>query len=331
MIFDEITEITSQINPKYYDGKTVLITGGAGFIGSWVCESLLALGANVICIDNFESGKIENISHLKSNSNFTFREHDVSIPFDSNVHLDYVFHMASRTGPFSLAYYPIETIRANTIGTMHALDIAAQHHAKFTYTSTSEIYGEPSVFPTPETYWGYANSIGPRSSYDESKRCGEAMCMAYLKEKAVDVRIVRFFNTYGPRIRADGIYGRVIPRFIDQITHDKSVTIFGDGKQTRSFSYVTDTVIGFLRLAAEDGLTGEVVNIGSPDEITIMELAETIYQILGKTPNYEYHPMPQDDPHRRLPDITKAEKLLSWKAKISLKEGINQMIMNDSS
>ena len=326
MAFDEVSEIVSKIDSKYYNEKTVLVTGGAGFLGSWLCEALLALGAEVICLDNYSSGQEENIRHLLKNPKFTIMVQDVSEPFAIERKLDYVFHLASRAGPFEFAEFPIEIIRSNTIGTMQALEIAAENNAKFMFTSTSETYGEPAIFPTPETYRGNVNAVGPRGCYDEAKRCGEALCMAYLRQKNVDVRIARIFNTYGPRIRADGIYGRVIPRFVDQVLNDKPITIFGYGSQTRCFCYVTDTVAGLLRLAAYDGCTGEVVNIGSSHEMTILELAKTIADICAKGLNLEYHPMPQDDPTRRLPDTRKAKELLDWTNSISVETGVKQLI-----
>ena len=326
MLFNEISEIVSKINKEYYKDKSVLVTGGAGFLGSWLCEALLALGSEVICLDNYSSGQEENIHHLLENPKFTLMIQDVSEPFTIEKKLDYVFHLASRAGPFEFAEFPIEIIRSNTIGTMQALEIAAENNAKFLFTSTSETYGEPAIFPTPETYRGNVNAVGPRGCYDEAKRCGEALCMAYLRQKNVDVRIARIFNTYGPRIRADGIYGRVIPRFVDQVLNDRPITIFGDGSQTRCFCYVTDTVSGLLRLAAYDSCTGEVVNIGSSHEMTILELAKTIAEICGKELNLEYHPMPQDDPTRRLPDTKKANELLDWTNSVSVETGVKQLI-----
>lgn len=326
MPLNEISEIVSKIDEKYYQNSTVLVTGGAGFLGSWLCEALLALGAEVICLDNYSSGQEENIYHLIENPKFTLMVQDVSEPFTIKKKLDYVFHLASRAGPFEFAEFPIEIIRSNTIGTMQALEVAAYNNAKFLFTSTSETYGEPAIFPTPETYRGNVNAVGPRGCYDEAKRCGEALCMAYLRQKNVDVRIARIFNTYGPRIRADGIYGRVIPRFVDQVLNDRAITIFGDGSQTRCFCYVTDTVVGLLRLATYDGCTGEVVNIGNSHEMTILELAKTIAEICGKELNLEYHPMPQDDPTRRLPDTRKAGQLLGWKASVSVREGVMNLL-----
>ena len=202
MLFNEISEIVSKINKEYYKDKSVLVTGGAGFLGSWLCEALLALGSEVICLDNYSSGQEENIHHLLENPKFTLMIQDVSEPFTIEKKLDYVFHLASRAGPFEFAEFPIEIIRSKTIGTMQALEIAAENNAKFLFTSTSETYGEPAIFPTPETYRGNVNAVGPRGCYDEAKRCGEALCMAYLRQKNVDVRIARIFNTYGPRISA---------------------------------------------------------------------------------------------------------------------------------
>lgn len=234
--------------------------------------------------------------------------------------------MASRASPLEFIDHPIEILKSNTLGTLNALGLAKRYGSRVLFTSTSEIYGHATQFPTPETYLGNVNTIGIRGCYDEAKRAGEAFCMAYHRQHKVDVRIVRIFNTFGPRMRSDGIYGRVIPRFIDQARNNDLITIFGDGSQTRSFCYVTDQVTGLLTLAGRDNLAGEVVNIGNPHECTINELAKIIIRLLNSSSNLSYEPLPPDDPARRYPDISQAEMLLDFKPLISLEEGLNRMI-----
>jgi len=313
-----------QCIPHSFDGQRVLITGVAGFLGSWLAESILSLNGQVIGIDNLASGTMEAVQHLKSigNDRFSFLNHDISKSIDFVTPVDYVMHLASRASPFEFVPYPIQIMKSNTLGTMNALGIAKRHGAHFLFTSTSETYGEASVFPTPETYRGNVNSLGIRGCYDEAKRAGEALCMAYLRQHEIDVRIARIFNTYGPRMRADGLYGRVIPRFMDQAVKGEPITIFGDGTQTRSFCYVTDQIEGLLRLCTIPAARGEVVNIGNPVEITIRELADMIIQLTQSTSSYVFEPMPPDDPTRRVPDITKAKSLLDWNPRVSLEDGL---------
>ena len=247
-----------------FEDQTVLVTGGAGFLGSWMCEVLIAQNAKVICLDNLASGREQNIEHLKENENFSFLRHDISQPVILDTKVDFILHMASRASPLEFEQFPIQIMKANTLGTWIALGIAKKNKARLLFTSTSEIYGESQIIPTPETYHGNVNTLGIRGCYDEAKRAGEATCMAYMRQHGVDVRIVRIFNTYGPRMRADGYYGRVVPRFIMQALRNEPITIFGDGSQTRSFCYVTDQIEGLLRFIAKDGLKGEVINIGNP-------------------------------------------------------------------
>ncbi len=313
---------------KYFEDKEILITGGAGFLGSYMCEDLIESGAGVTCLDNFASGLASNVEHLKDNENFNFIEHDISKPINFEEKLDLVIHMASRAAPFEFEEYPIQILKANTLGIWIALGIAKKHKARFLYTSTSEIYGnpDPKFIPTPETYNGNVNPLGPRSCYDEAKRAGEAFVMAYKLEHKMDTRMARIFNTYGPRMRADDIYGRAVPRFIDQALKGEDITVFGDGSQTRSFTYVTDQIEGLLRLAAVDGARGEVINIGNNKETSILELAEAIKKLTDSKSEITFHPLPEDDPQRRCPVITKAKEILGWEPKVSLEEGLKNTI-----
>ncbi|MDD1702933.1 MAG: SDR family oxidoreductase [Methanoregula sp.] len=319
---EELDVIRRNLGNISFEDKRVLVTGGAGFLGSWMCETLIGSGAYVTCIDNFASGQMKNIQPLMDNERFRFVEHDISIPISVDTPLDYVFHMASRASPFEFEHYPIEILRANTLGAMVALDIAKKWNARFVFTSTSEVYGNPDIVPTPESYHGNVNPIGPRGCYDEAKRCGEAYVIAYRRQHNLNTRIARIFNTYGPRIRMDGIYGRVIPRFIDQALNDKPLTVFGDGSQTRSFTYVTDQIEGLLRLAALDEAEGQVINIGNVNEITVLELAKKVIALTGSNSPLSFHPLPEDDPLRRRPDVTKAKELLGWSPKAALETGL---------
>jgi UDP-glucuronate decarboxylase len=257
---------------------------------------------------------------------FRFIEHDISMPLPVETRPDYVFHMASRASPFEFEHYPIQILKANTLGVLVALGIAKKHGAKLLYTSTSEVYGNPDIVPTPETYYGNVNPIGPRGCYDEAKRCGEAYVMAYRKQHNLDTRIARIFNTYGPRIRVDGIYGRVIPRFISQALNGEPITVFGDGSQTRSFTYVTDQIEGLLRLASMDKARGQVINIGNVNEITVLALAQKVIEITGSESSLSFHPLPEDDPLRRRPDVTRAKQVLGWEPKVPLEKGLFRTI-----
>jgi len=324
----EIKEIAEEFKDEF-NGKKVLVSGAAGFLGSWLVDVLLQAGAEVYGVDNFASGLKRNIENALKNRNFHFYEADVSSTLPDEIlreDLDFVFHLASRASPFEFEHYPLEIIDSNTTGTRRMLEIARKSNARFLFTSTSEIYGQPNVVPTPETYWGYVNTIGPRSCYDESKRLGETITMAYHRQYDLDVRIVRIFNTYGPRMRADGIYGRVVPRFVTQALTGKPITVFGDGKQTRSFCYVTDQIRGILKLMLSNRAKGHVVNIGNPDEITILSLAKIVKELTGSDSRIEFHPLPPDDPPRRCPDVTKAKDLLGWEPRVKLKVGLKRTI-----
>ncbi|MCK4732001.1 MAG: SDR family oxidoreductase, partial [Methanophagales archaeon] len=297
-----------------------------GFLGSWICEVLIEQQAKVICLDNLVSGLQTNISHLMDKDNFKFIQHDITQPIFFDERIDIVMHLASRASPFEFEKYPIQILKANTLGIWVALGIAKKHDARFLYTSTSEIYGCAAEIPTTEEYRGNVNPIGPRSCYDEAKRCGESYVIAYKMQHDLDTRIARIFNTYGPGMRAEGVYGRVIPRFIEQALSNKPITIFGDGSQTRSFCYVTNQIEGLLKLAFLDDAKGEVVNIGDDKEITILELAKLVKELTNSKSEIVFNELPKDDPPRRKPDIRKAKMLLNWEPKGELKEGLLKMI-----
>jgi UDP-glucuronate decarboxylase len=311
-----------------FDDKEVLVTGGAGFLGSWICSVLIKQGAKVTCLDNLASGLASNIKPLKDRDNFTFVQHDISKPITFDKSFDLVMHLASRASPFEFERYPIQILKANTLGIWVGLGIAKKYKARFFYTSTSEIYGDPDsqFVPTSESYNGNVNPIGPRSCYDEAKRAGEAYVKAYELQHKMDTRIVRIFNTYVPLMRADDIYGRVVPRFIEQALKGEPITVFGDGEQTRSFTYVSDQVEGILRLASMERAKGEVVNIGNNNETSIIELARIVKKLTGSKSEITFPPLPKDDPKRRCPDIRKAEKLLDWRPRVSLEEGLRKTI-----
>ncbi len=309
-----------------FEDQNVLVTGGAGFLGSWICEVMIRQNATVTCLDNLVSGLKTNLGDLVGEENFTFIEHDISKPIILDGPFDFVMHLASRASPFEFEKHPIQILKANTLGIWIALGIAKKYSARFLYTSTSEIYGnpDPRFIPTPETYNGNVNPIGPRSCYDEAKRTGEAFVKAYELQHDMDTRMVRIFNTYGPRMRADDIYGRVVPRFVDQALKGEEITVFGDGSQTRSFTYITDQVEGILRLALSPDAKGEVVNIGSNKEMSVLDLAKMIKKITGSTSKIGFYPLPEDDPERRCPDIGKASRILNWMPKVELEDGLKR-------
>jgi UDP-glucuronate decarboxylase len=329
LIENVIKEISGSLKEERtnFEGQRILVTGGAGFLGSWVCDVLVHQKAKVTAIDNLSSGRAENIEHLIG-ENLTYIDHDISIPISFSERFDLVIHMASRASPFEFSRYPIQILKANTLGIWIALGIAKKHNCRFFYTSTSEVYGnpDPRFVPTPETYFGNVNPVGPRGCYDEAKRAGEAFVTAYHTQHNLDTRMVRIFNTYGPRMRSDDIYGRVIPRFIEQALHNKPITIFGDGNQTRSFTYVTDQIEGMLKLASKEGLENPVVNVGNNKEFSVLDLANMIISLTGSDSELMFHPLPQDDPIRRCPDITRAKKVLNWSPKVGLQEGLRRFI-----
>ncbi len=295
----------------------VLVTGGAGFLGSHLCDALLAEGHSVLCADNLLTGRMENVAHLSHEPRFAFIEQDVSQSFDSGK-VDYIFHFASPASPVDYLEHPIETLQVGSLGTMNCLELAKKYGARFLLASTSECYGDPLEHPQKETYWGHVNPIGPRSVYDESKRFAEAATMAYHRCHRVDTHIVRIFNTYGPRLQIND--GRVISNFVKQALGGEDLTIYGDGSQTRSFCYVSDEVAGILALSKSD--EHEPTNIGNPNEFTILECAQTVLEVTGSKSKLRYQPLPQDDPKQRRPDISKAKRLLGWEPAIGLPTGL---------
>ena len=295
-----------------------VITGGAGFLGSHLCDYLIERGWDVLSIDNLVTGSDGNAAHLLKNPRFRMMRHDVSSYIEVPGPVDYVLHFASPASPVDYLKLPIQTLKVGALGTHNSLGLALAKKAKYLVASTSECYGDPQVSPQPETYWGHVNPIGPRGVYDEAKRFAEAMVMAYHRYHGVDTRIVRIFNTYGPRMRLND--GRALPNFVYQALTGQPITVYGDGGQTRSFCYVSDLIEGIYRLMNSD--EHEPVNIGNPQEITILQFAERIREILGSDVPIVFKPLPQDDPKQRCPDISKAKRLLGWQPKVNLDEGL---------
>lgn len=295
-----------------------VVTGGAGFLGSHLCDRLLGEGWDVLALDNFITGDARNVNHLKGNKHFQLAQKDVNEPLKVEGEIGYVFHFASPASPPDYLKFPIETLKVGSVGTMHALDLALEKKAKFFLASTSECYGDPNISPQVETYWGNVNPVGPRSVYDEAKRFAEATTMAYHRHYGVDTHIVRIFNTYGPRMRLND--GRALPNFVYQALSGQAITIYGDGKQTRSFCYVSDLIDGIYRLSQSD--EHYPTNIGNPVELTIYEFAKRILSHFPEAKGLIHEPLPEDDPKQRRPDITKAKKLLGWEPKVGLEEGL---------
>jgi len=298
---------------------TALVTGGAGFLGSHLCDYLLAQGDRVICLDNLDTGNLQNIEHIRDDA-FDFVNHDLTEPLFIEQPIDYVFHLASPASPIDYARLPLHTLKVGSYGTHHALGLAKFKRARFLLASTSEVYGDPQVHPQPETYWGHVNSIGPRGVYDEAKRYAEALTMAYHRQQGVNTCIARIFNTYGPRMRPHD--GRAIPTFVRQAREGEPVTIFGDGSQTRSFCFVDDLVRGLHLLAT----SGEhlPVNLGNPREMTLLELAEAVIRVSGSKSELVFQALPVDDPQVRQPDITRARQVLGWEPEVELEEGLRR-------
>lgn len=302
--------------------KVAVITGGAGFVGSHLTDSFIADGYKVIIVDNLITGNVRNVQHLRSNPRFEWIHHDISRHIVIPGQVDYVLHFASPASPIDYAQFPIPTLKVGALGTHNALGLAKVKKAVFLLASTSEVYGDPLVHPQPENYWGNVNPVGPRGVYDEAKRYAEALSMAYYHSHRVDVKIVRIFNTYGPRMRVKD--GRAIPEFITQALQNLPIPIFGEGKQTRSFCYVDDLVKGIRKLIFSS--LNEPVNIGNPNEMTILDLAKKIIQLTSSSSVIDFKPLPTDDPKVRQPDITKAKSLLHWSPEISLEEGLKKTI-----
>jgi len=300
---------------------TSVVTGGAGFLGSHLCDALLERGHRVVCVDNLETGSLQNVEHHRG-ERFLFVNHDMTEHVDVEEPVDFIYHLASPASPIDYLRLPLQTLKVGSYGTHNALGLAKFKRARFLLASTSEVYGDPQVHPQPETYWGHVNPIGPRGVYDEAKRYAEAITMAYHRQQGVDTSIVRIFNTYGPRMRPHD--GRAIPNFLDQALDEKPLTIYGDGSQTRSFCYVDDLVRGLILLAeSEEHLP---VNIGNPGEYTIRELAEAVIKATGSKSQIVFEALPVDDPQVRQPDITRARQLLGWEPEVGLEEGLRRTI-----
>ena len=302
---------------------TCLVTGGAGFLGSHLCDELLARGHRVICVDNFETGSLANIAHIRV-PEFRHVHHDIIEPLFFEEPIDFVYHFASPASPIDYLRLPLHTLKVGSYGTHHALGLAKHHRARFLTASTSEVYGDPQIHPQPESYWGHVNPIGPRGVYDEAKRYAEALTMAYHRQQGVDTAIVRIFNTYGPRMRPHD--GRAIPTFMRQALQDRPITVFGDGSQTRSFCFVSDLIDGIIRLS-ESGLH-HPVNVGNPNEFTLLELAREVIEVTGSSSQIIHEALPTDDPQVRQPDITLAREKLGWEPKVELREGLQRTLEN---
>jgi dTDP-glucose 4,6-dehydratase len=300
---------------------TCLVTGGAGFLGSHLCDELLRRGHRVICVDNVETGSLANIAHIRV-PEFRFLQADITVPYFVDESVDFVYHFASPASPIDYLRLPLHTLKVGSYGTHHTLGLAKAHRARFVTASTSEVYGDPKVHPQPESYWGHVNPIGPRGVYDEAKRYAEALTMAYHRQQGVDTGIVRIFNTYGPRMRPYD--GRAIPTFLRQALQDRPITVFGDGSQTRSFCFVSDLIDGIIGLA-ESGYH-HPVNIGNPNEFTLIELAHAVIDVTGSRSEIVHEALPEDDPQVRQPDITLAREILGWEPKVELREGLRRTV-----
>jgi dTDP-glucose 4,6-dehydratase len=302
--------------------KRALVTGGAGFLGSHLCERLIAEGMSVVAVDNLVTGKTENVAHLLGRDDFQLVIHDVSKPIEVAGPVDYILHFASPASPIDYLELPIQTLKVGSLGTHNSLGLARAKGARYLLASTSETYGDPLVHPQPETYWGNVNPVGPRGVYDEAKRFAEAMTMAYHRVHGLETRIVRIFNTYGPRMRPRD--GRVVPAFIQQSLLGEPLTVFGDGSQTRSFCYVDDLIEGIFRLLMSDEVLP--TNIGNPHEMTILQFAERIRDLIGSSSPIDFRPLPEDDPKTRQPDIAKARRILGWEPQVPLDLGLGRTI-----
>jgi len=300
---------------------TCLVTGVAGFLGSHLCDRLLARGQRVICVDNLETGTLTNIEHVRD-ADFRFLMLDITSHYDIDEPVDFVYHMASPASPIDYARLPLHTLKVGAYGTHNSLGLAKAKRAAFLLASTSEVYGDPLIHPQPETYWGNVNPIGPRGVYDEAKRYAEALTMAYMRQQGVDTRIARIFNTFGPRMRPND--GRAIPTFLQQAITDRPLTVFGDGSQTRSFCYVDDLVSGLIALM-ESGVH-EPVNIGNPDEMTLLEMAKLVVEVTESRSEIVYEALPVDDPQVRRPDVARARELLGWEPAVSIREGLERTV-----
>jgi UDP-glucuronate decarboxylase len=325
IISEDLEKTKNAVKGDAFAEKKVLVTGGAGFIGSWLCDALVDFGADVTAVDDLSTGRIKNIDHLTKNPRFKLVKSDVCM-FESKVKFDFILHMAGHASPDEYQVHPIETLQTSAVGTEKMAELARKNDSTLLFASTSEVYGDAEIVPTPESYWGKVNPVGPRSCYDEGKRFAEALLMAYGKQYGLDVRVPRIFNSYGPRLREDGLYGRAMSRFILQATTNQPITVYGDGKQTRSFCYITDTVTGLMLLTASSKAKGEVVNVGNTQEVSILELAKKVKETTKCKSTIEFHPLPKDDPKRRCPDTNKLERLVGWKPTVSFEEGLKRTV-----
>src|SRR3989454_2174697 len=323
IIREDLEQIMGSIDPGPFQGKRVLVSGGSGFLGSWVCDVLTDVGSRVICLDNLSTGVFENVEHLKGTKGFEFEKSDVCT-YSRNPRVDMVFHLASRPAPEDYQKHPVETALANATGTDKMLDLARKNDARVFYSSSSEVYGDPEVFPTPESYEGKVDPLGPRSCYEEGKRFGEALCKAYHDQYGLDVRIGRLFNSYGPRLRPDGLYGRVVSRFIMQAQRGDDITVYGDGSQSRSFCYVADSVSASLLFMGLDRSSEKVLNIGMKEENNIRDLAEKIKAIAVSDSTIRFLPLPAGDHIRRVPDTARMRRRLGWSPSIRVETGFNR-------
>ncbi len=325
IISEDLEKTKNAVKGDAFAEKKALVTGGAGFIGSWLCDALVDFGADVTAVDDLSTGRIKNIDHLTKNPRFKLVKSDVCM-FESKVKFDFILHMAGHASPDEYQVHPIETLQTSAVGTEKMAELARKNDSTLLFASTSEVYGDAEIVPTPESYWGKVNPVGPRSCYDEGKRFAEALLMAYGKQYGLDVRVPRIFNSYGPRLREDGLYGRAMSRFILQATTNQPITVYGDGKQTRSFCYITDTVTGLMLLTTNSKAKGEVVNVGNTQEVSILELAKKVKETTKCKSTIEFHPLPKDDPKRRCPDTNKLERLVGWKPTVSFEEGLKRTV-----
>jgi UDP-glucuronate decarboxylase len=325
IISEDLEKTKNAVKGDAFAEKKVLVTGGAGFIGSWLCDALVDFGADVTAVDDLSTGRIKNIDHLTKNPRFKLVKSDVCM-FESKVKFDFILHMAGHASPDEYQVHPIETLQTSAVGTEKMAELARKNDSTLLFASTSEVYGDAEIVPTPESYWGKVNPVGPRSCYDEGKRFAEALLMAYGKQYGLDVRVPRIFNSYGPRLREDGLYGRAMSRFILQALSNQPITVYGDGKQTRSFCYITDTVTALMLLTASSKAKGEVVNVGNTQEVTILELAKKVKETTKCKSAIEFHPLPKDDPKRRCPDTSKLERIVGWKPTVSFEEGLKRTV-----
>lgn len=324
-VLEDVQQTAAKIGDSFCEGEKVLVTGGAGFLGSYLCDTFAHLGADVTCIDNFSTGLHENVDHLIAKPGFRLVKKDVS-GFRDGGKFGCVLHFASRASPEEYQHHPVETLLANSEGSYRMLELARKNDSTVMFASSSEVYGDPEVVPTPENYLGNINHLSARSCYVEGKRFSESLFTAFHRKYGLDTRIVRIFNTFGPRLRGDGFYARVLSRFILQALRRENLTVYGDGSQTRSFCYITDLTYGVLLVLNNAKAKGEVINLGSPHEVSILDAAKKVMKTVGCESEISFHPLPEDDPKRRRPDIRKAKEILGWEPEVSLEKGLERTV-----